>query len=70
MLEWRMVSKKRVLKHFGSVGAVAQFFGITDKAVYQWPDAAIPRERELELMLRLPADFGTPQAPQREEARA
>jgi hypothetical protein len=69
MLECRMLSKERVLKHFGSVSAIAQFFGISDKAVYQWDDGAIPRERELELMLRLPAEFAAPES-RREEARA
>lgn len=54
-----MLSKERVIKHFGSTAKVAEFFGITDKAVYQWPEH-IPRERELELMLRLSAEFGAP----------
>lgn len=60
-----MISKKRVLDHFGSASEVARFFGITDKAIYQWDDKAIPRERELELMLRIPETFGV----QRQEER-
>ena len=69
MLYYRMLSKKRVIDHFGSPQEVARFFGITDKAVYQWPDKAIPRERELELMLRKPDVFGM-QPSSNEEARA
>lgn len=55
-----MIPKTRVLKHFGSVAKVAEFFDITEQAVYLWKEQGIPRERELELMLRLPADFGAP----------
>lgn len=50
---------EKVLDHFGSVEKVAEFFGITVQAVYQWSDASIPRERELELLLRLPNAFNS-----------
>jgi hypothetical protein len=55
-----MISKARVLEHFGSAAAAAEFFEVTDKAIYQWDEKGqgIPRERELELMLRLPHVFG------------
>jgi hypothetical protein len=58
-----MISKARVIEHFGSVAEVAKFFDIEVQAVYQWKDEAIPRERELELMVRLPADFGPNTSP-------
>jgi uncharacterized protein involved in tolerance to divalent cations len=57
-----MITKSQVLKHFGSVAKTAEFFGIEPSAVYQWKEK-IPRERELELMLRKPADFGMQPAP-------
>lgn len=52
-----MVSKSRVIEHFGSVAKAAEFFDISVQAVYDWREEAIPRERELELMVRKPADF-------------
>jgi hypothetical protein len=57
-----MISRQAVVDHFGSVAAVAEFFGIYASAVYQWDEdgKGIPRERELELMLRLPEKFGAP----------
>jgi hypothetical protein len=62
MLKCDMLSRKRVVAQFGSVSAVAKFFGIARAAVYQWDEdgKGIPRERELELMLRLPHVFGAP----------
>ncbi len=48
----------KVIEHFGSVEKVAEFFSITRQAVYQWGDGPIPRERALELMVRLPIEFG------------
>ena len=63
-----VITKSQVLKHFGSAIKAGEFFGITDKAVYQWDDTGIPRERELELMLRLPEKFGAPQARERVDA--
>lgn len=47
-----------VVEHFGGVEKVAEFFGITRQAVYQWGDGPIPRERALELMVRIPERFG------------
>ncbi len=65
-----MILTSRVIKHFGSVAKVAEFFGIYVQAVYQW-GKNVPRERELELMLRLPSEFGAPAAEKRtEEIRA
>jgi hypothetical protein len=66
-----MIRTDRVLKHFGSVSQVADFFGIGASAVYQW-GKYVPRERELELMLRKPDDFGVPapKAEQPQEANA
>lgn len=61
-----MVTKAQVLKHFGSVAKAAEFFGIDPQAIYQWKDDSIPRQRELELMVRLPADF----PPERDAAAA
>ena len=60
--------KAEVLKHFGSVAKAAEFFGIEPQAIYQWKDDAIPRERELELMVRIPEKFRL--YPPTEEARA
>lgn len=48
-----MITKERVIQHFGSVAAVAEFFGIEVQAVYQW-DEEIPELREAQLRLRLP----------------
>ncbi len=62
MFEYGMISTSRVIRHFGSVNDTANFFGITDKAVYLWKKKThIPRERELELKLELPQFFGTPE---------
>lgn len=47
-----------VVEHFGGVEKVAEFFSITRQAVYQWGNGPIPRERALELMVRLPEKFG------------
>jgi hypothetical protein len=66
---YRVILTSRVIKHFGSVAKVAEFFGIYVQAVYQW-GKHVPRERELELMLRLPSQFGAPAAERSEEARA
>lgn len=52
----RMISPAKVIKHFGSVKATADFFHVHPSAVYQW-EMKLPRERELELMLRLPEVF-------------
>lgn len=55
-----MITYSQVIGHFESVKATADFFNIEPSAVYQWKDRkrqAIPRERELELMLRLPEKF-------------
>lgn len=59
----------RVLEHFGSVERVAEFFEITRQAVYQWGDGPIPRERALELMVRIPEKFAAP-APEQGRAAA
>ena len=54
-----MITRNQVIKHFGTVAKAAEFFRLTKQAVYQWPErAAIPRERELELMVRVPEKFG------------
>lgn len=61
-----MITRAQVVQYFKTIEAVADFFGISVQAVYQWPeDGAIPRERELELMLALPKKFS-----QSKEARA
>jgi hypothetical protein len=55
-----MITFAQVIRHFESVKAAADFFDIEPSAVYQWKDrkkGAIPRERELELMLRKPEHF-------------
>jgi hypothetical protein len=57
-----MISKSQVLEHFKSVAAAADFFDIEPQAIYQWKDEAIPRERALELMVRLPEKFKPQQA--------
>lgn len=46
-----------VIEHFGSVDKAAEFFDISRQAVYQWGNGPIPRERALELMVRLPKAF-------------
>lgn len=51
-----MIKKSTVIKHFGSVAAAAEFFSCHVSAIYQW-GTNIPRERELELMVRLPEQF-------------
>lgn len=63
-----MIPTSSVIEHFGSVAKVAEFFDIYVQAVYQWGQY-VPRERELELMLRLPAKFGAPAPKQKLEAR-
>lgn len=65
-----MISKEKVLSHFETVEAVAEFFDISVQAVYQWPDEAIPRERELELLLKVPGVFGAAdqESPQRRQS--
>lgn len=52
-----MIAKAKVMEHFGSAKKVAEFFDIEVQAVYQWPEKQIPRERELELLLKLPNVF-------------
>ncbi len=59
-----MITKTSLIQHFGSVAKAAEFFDITAQAVHQWPEEKIPRERELELMVRLPDVF----PPMREKA--
>lgn len=57
MLEYAMLKTQTVLDHFdGSYRKVAEFFDIQVQAVYQWKEH-VPRERELELMLRIPEKF-------------
>ena len=51
-----------VIEHFGTVDKVAEFFNISRQAVYEWGDGPIPRERALELMVRLPDKFGAARA--------
>lgn len=63
-----MIEKSKVIEHFGSVAKVADFFDIEPQAVYQWAES-IPRERQLELMVRLPDVFGEKPKAKR-EARA
>jgi hypothetical protein len=58
-----MISKSHVLEHFGSVAKAAEFFNIAPQAIYQWEDGPIPRERELELNVRLPGDFPSNESP-------
>lgn len=52
------ISAPEVVKHFGSVEKAAEFFQISRQAIYQWGDGPIPRERALELIVRLPNVFG------------
>lgn len=54
-----------VVKHFGSVEKAAEFFQISRQAIYQWGDGPVPRERALELMVRLPEVFGQRAASER-----
>ena len=56
-LNSEMITKERVIQHFGSVSAVAEFFDIEVQAVYQWDDV-VPELRETQLLLRLPDVFG------------
>ncbi len=56
-----MITKNKVIQHFGSVTEVAEFFGIEVQAVYQWGDE-IPELREAQLLLRLPGVFGQKQS--------
>lgn len=53
------ITAAKVKEHFGSADKTAEFFGITRQAVYLWGDGPIPRERALELMVRLPDVFGS-----------
>lgn len=56
-----MITTSQAIEHFGSVAKVAEFFDIRTSAVYQWIEKGrLPRERELELMLRLPEKFAAP----------
>lgn len=64
-----MITKAKVIEHFGSALKVAEFFDIAVQAVYQWPES-IPRERELELLLELPEVFGATSAQGPVEHRA
>lgn len=43
------MKKADVIKHFGSVRALASRLGITVQSVYEWPDEAIPRGRQFEI---------------------
>lgn len=54
------ITAPAVIEHFGSVEKVAEFFDITRQAVYMWGKGPIPRERALELMVRVPDKFGQP----------
>lgn len=58
-----MISKSHVLEHFGSVAKAAEFFNIAPQAIYQWDEGPIPRERELELNVRLPSQFPSNESP-------
>lgn len=56
-----MITRQQAVAHFQTVEGVAEFFGISVQAVYQWPEGeAIPRERELELLLAFPKKFQFP----------
>jgi hypothetical protein len=64
------MKKSDVLEHFGgSVAKAAEFFNIEPQAIYQWKEDSIPRERELELMVRIPEKFGA-QAEHRQQGQA
>jgi hypothetical protein len=52
------ITRQQVLDHFKTAQAVADFFDMTRQAFYDWGDGPIPRERDLELQLRLPRVFG------------
>jgi hypothetical protein len=54
-----MLTPQAVIKHFGSVKAVAEHFNIEPSAVYQWTHKKkVPRVRELELAMQMPEVFG------------
>ena len=53
-----MITYKRIEKHFGSVKEIAKFFRVEPSAVYQWGEkGCLPKRREYEVNLRLPAHF-------------
>lgn len=52
------ITKQEVIAHFGSAEKAASYFAISRQAIYQWPDGLIPRERQLELLLKFPEKFG------------
>ena len=56
------IAANLVIEHFGTVDKVAEFFNISRQAFFQWVDGPIPRERALELMVRLPDKFGAARA--------
>lgn len=63
----QVITTSSVIKHFGSVAKVAEFFDIRVSAVYQW-GRHIPRVRELELVIRKPSDFAAPRLPEKSAA--
>lgn len=52
------ITRQQVLEHFKTAQAVADFFGISRQAFYDWGDGPIPELRQLQLVQRLPEDFG------------
>lgn len=52
-----MLKTAAVIKHFGSVEAVAEHFDISVQAVYQW-GGEVPELRELQLVRDFPDVFG------------
>ena len=45
------MTKDDAIKLKGGVPQLADFFGISQSAIYQWPEEKIPERRELKLIL-------------------
>lgn len=43
------MTKKEAIKVFGTPKKLAKYLGISQTAVYLWPDSAIPKRREYEI---------------------
>jgi hypothetical protein len=52
------ITRQQVLDHFKTAQAVAEFFGISRQAFYDWGDGPIPELRQLQLVQRIPEVFG------------
>lgn len=56
------ITRQQLLDHFKTAQAVADFFGISRQAFYDWGEGPIPELRQLQAANRLPDVFG-PEAP-------